>query len=129
MINVNKNLMGLPKLPLNPKTLSELIGLTPKRASRCLSVLHRAGRLTMVSTNNHCACPVLKKSPRARVMSARRAYRNRLTRRKQRNYKDVNRGIASKIAWEVSISIERIGMANTATTSTGPHRAALLIRS
>jgi hypothetical protein len=109
-----------PQEPLDTKTLSELIDLTPKQASRCLSVLHRTGYLAKVGTNNHYAHFVLKKPLRARAISVRRAYKNRLTRQKQRNYRDVEQQIASKIAQAAIRGIEReLARQARLTTSAG----------
>jgi hypothetical protein len=96
-----------PQEPLDAKTLSELIDLTPKQTSRCLSVLHQTGYLAKVGTNNHYACFVLAKPLKARAVSIRRAYQHRLTKQKQRDYKGVRRQIASKIAQAALRAIER----------------------
>ena len=40
----------VPKEPLDAKTLSELIDLTPKQTSQCLSILHRTGYLAKVGS-------------------------------------------------------------------------------
>jgi hypothetical protein len=96
-----------PQEPLDAKTLSELIDLTPKQTSRCLSVLHRTGYLAKVGTHNHYACFILQKPLRAKAISVRKAYTNRLTRQKQRHYKDSRGQIASKIAQAAIRGIER----------------------
>jgi len=106
--------------PLDAKTLAELIDLSPQQTSRCLSVLHHSGYLAKVGTHNRYACFILKKPLKARAASVRRAYKNRLTRRKQRDYKDIGRQIANQIAQAAIRGIEReLGRQVRLTTSAG----------
>ncbi len=96
-----------PQEPLDAKTLAELIDLTPKQASDCLSRLHCTGYLARVGTNDRRALYVLKKPLKVKASTVWRAYRHRLMKRDQQDYIGVRRQIASKIAQAAIRAIEK----------------------
>jgi DNA-binding IclR family transcriptional regulator len=107
--------------PVDAKTLSELVGLTPKQTSQCLSRLHQTGYLAQVGTHNRYACFILKKPLKEKAVSVQRAHRHHLIKRTQWEYKDVKRHIASKIAHAVIRGREKeLACQAWLAASTGP---------
>jgi hypothetical protein len=97
-----------PEEPLDARTLSDLIDLTPKQVSTALSRLHRTGYIARVGSTNRNALYIRTQKPMQRKGSSiQREYKTQLSKRSRRNHTDSQEQDAKRILQAIARTIER----------------------